>query len=299
MRYVIFNPDGIAVIRNKIISMLRKIFLLLDEMPESQQLLQQSVQLLSGSKQPSVTTAYLNGATHLDYSPLFDKAYLNNNQYTYADIVDKIYHHEGSVNDTAALGMKFQYEQTGARPVLYLDDEMPENKFISDARYHDQLVIGQSTMNHIVTSTRGKQILKRILLKSETPTLLLADNTKNFKNIVLVYDGSTRSMEAIKLFGYLMGTHFSSNQISLFTIINEQSASNERKAYDFIKKHRIDFSIKRVYENENWNELDEYLTDLNEFLLVNGASRDYIVEDIIYNTPNSKFLKGNRSAFIY
>jgi hypothetical protein len=279
--------------------MLRKLFILLDEMPESRVLLQQSVQIVSAVRKPSVTTAYINGATEMNYMPLFDKAYLNNNQYTFADIVDKIHHHEKSSDATSALSIKFQYEQTGARPVLYLDEDMPESKFLSDARYHDLLVIGQSTMRNIVATESGHQILKRILQKTETPTLLLANDISSFKNIVLVYDGSTRSMEAIKLFCYLLGNHFMTNNIVLFTVINEQSIANESKACDFIKKYRIDFSIRRVYEHEHWFELDNYLNELNEYLLVNGACREYIIEDIIYHTDNSRLLNGKQSAFIF
>jgi|GEM_PF-1594027 hypothetical protein len=279
--------------------MLRKLFILLDEMPESRELLQQSVHLLSDSKLPFVTTAYINGATDIDYSPLFDRAHLNNNQYTYSDIVDKIYHHADTVDEISALGIKFQYEQTGARPIIYLDEDMPELKFLNDARYHDMLVIGQSTMRHIVATERGRHMLKRILAKTEIPTLLLANGITRFKTIILMYDGSARSMEAIKLFCYLMGKHMLTSQLVLFTIINEQSAENESKACDFIKKYRIDFSVKRVYENEQWFELDTYLNELSEYLLVNGADRDYITEDIIYNTANSKLLNGKQSAFIF
>ena len=115
----------------------------------------------------------------------------------------------------------------------------------------------------------------------------------------MLFDGSEKSFEAIKLFVYLVSDQLKTNRVTLFTVVNEQTMETEKNLCDYLKIHQPFFSVYRIFPESYYTEMLKTLADLNEFLLVTGVNRNEIIEDMIFNRLHSFFLQGNRSVFMY
>ncbi|MFY8189873.1 MAG: hypothetical protein ACOVK9_02825, partial [Bacteroidia bacterium] len=132
---------------------------------------------------------------------------------------------------------------------------------------------------------------------TKCPIVLLSCEQVSFQNVVLIYDGSERSFDAIKLFMYLMSDAIQQNKLILNVVVTDNSSQNEKGVIDYLKNYKLNFSINRVYPENYYTELLSLLVSLNSFLLVTGVNRNDILEDLIFNKENSFFMHGQRSIF--
>jgi hypothetical protein len=126
---------------------------------------------------------------------------------------------------------------------------------------------------------------------------LLSGEQQSFKNVVLLYDGSKKSFDAIKLFMYLMNDQIQENNMFLNVVVTADSATQERSVIDYLKNYKQYFSIQRVYPENYYKELLVLLANLDQFLLVSGVNKDEIIDDMLLHKQNSFFMNPKRSIF--
>ncbi|MBP7262470.1 MAG: hypothetical protein KBB37_14380, partial [Bacteroidia bacterium] len=189
-------------------------------------------------------------------------------------------------------------EELNIRTRVYLDEVDSEKGFASDSMFSDLLVIGKSIFTRKQSDKSSIEVLESTLSNAKCPVLLLPNESPSFKNIVILFDGTQRSFDAIKLFVYLSADQLKKNKVTIFTIVNEHTVVSEKNVCDYLKVHQPFFSVNRIYPDKYYSDLLTGLSDLDEFLLVTGVSKQEIIEDVIFNRENSFYLKGNRSVFM-
>lgn len=278
--------------------MVKNMLILMDGTRDSEKLLDLSVRLFNQSNNQYNAT-FINGIRNKHLGDLFEiPSESLNYYYSYSDILDKILHTEQENSNEFIERFINKCEELNIRTRVYLNEDDSEKGFASDSMFSDLLVIGKSIFTRKYSDKSSIEILESTLSKARCPILLLPNESPSFKNIVILFDGTQRSFDAIKLFVYLSADQLKKNKVMLFTIVNEHTIISEKNVCDYIKVHQPFFSVNRIYPDNYYNELLSGLSDLDEFLLVTGVSRHEIIEDVISNRENSFYLKGNRSVFM-
>ncbi|HLP34245.1 MAG TPA: hypothetical protein VK202_12265 [Bacteroidia bacterium] len=270
----------------------------MDGTRDSEKLLDLSVRLFN---QPNnqYNATFINGIRNKHLEDLFEiPSESLNYYYSYSDILDKILHTEQENSNEFIERFINKCEELNIRTRVYLNENDSEKGFASDSMFSDLLVIGKSIFTRKYSDKSSIEILESTLSKARCPILLLPNESPSFKNIVILFDGTQRSFDAIKLFVYLSADQLKKNKVILFTIVNEHTVVSEKNVCDYLKVHQPFFSVNRIYPDNYYNELLSGLSDLDEFLLVSGVSRQENIEDVISNRENSFYLKGNRSVFM-
>lgn len=278
--------------------MVKNMLILMDGTRDSEKLLDLSVRLFN---QPNnqYNATFINGIRNKHLDDLFEiPSESLNYYYSYSDILDKILHTEQENSNEFIERFINKCEELNIRTRVYLNEDDSEKGFASDSMFSDLLVIGKSIFTRKYNDKSSVDVLESTLCKARCPILLLPNESPSFKNIVILFDGSQRSFDAIKLFIYLSADQLKQNKVVLFTIVNEHTVISEKNVCDYLKVHQPFFSVNRIYPDNYYNELLYGLSDLNEFLLVTGVSRPETIEDVISSRENSFYLNGNRSVFM-
>lgn len=272
--------------------------ILMDGTRDSEKLLDLSVRLFN---QPNnqYNATFINGIRNKHLEDLFEiPSESLNYYYSYSDILDKILHTEQDNSNEFIERFINKCEELNIRTRVYLDEVDSEKGFASDSMFSDLLVIGKSIFTRKQSDKSSIEVLESTLSNAKCPVLLLPNESPSFKNIVILFDGTQRSFDAIKLFVYLSADQLKKNKVTIFTIVNEHTVVSEKNVCDYLKVHQPFFSVNRIYPDKYYSDLLTGLSDLDEFLLVTGVSKQEIIEDVIFNRENSFYLKGNRSVFM-
>ena len=278
--------------------MVKNMLILMDGTRDSEKLLDLSVRLFNQPNNQNNAT-FINGIRNKHLEDLFEiPSESLNYYYSYSDILDKILHTEQDNSNEFIERFINKCEELNIRTRVYLDEVDSEKGFASDSMFSDLLVIGKSIFTRKQSDKSSIEVLESTLSNAKCPVLLLPNESPSFKNIVILFDGTQRSFDAIKLFVYLSADQLKKNKVTIFTIVNEHTVVSEKNVCDYLKVHQPFFSVNRIYPDKYYSDLLTGLSDLDEFLLVTGVSKQEIIEDVIFNRENSFYLIGNRSVFM-
>lgn len=273
--------------------------ILMDGTQDSEKLLDLSVRLFD-NRDSSINATFVNGLRNKNLDNLFElPGSVLNSYYSYAEILDKILHTESDNSNEFIKRFVNKCEELNIKTRIYLNEDSFEKGFIKDSLYSDLLVIGKNILLRNANDQSCCDLLEAMLHTAKCPILITPNESLAFKNIVLLFDGSEKSFEAIKLFVYLISDQLKTNRVTLFTVVNEQTIETEKNLCDYLKIHQPFFSVYRIFPESYYSEMLKTLADMDEFLLVTGVNRNEIIEDMIFNRLHSFFLQGNRSVFMY
>ncbi len=273
--------------------------ILLDESSVSGHLLDQSFQLFGESSDNHFTCAFVEGITQKQLRSIFTDEQLVNNQYSYKDIFSKVMRKQELLPvDDITYRFIETCEQNGIKAKVYRG-ENEHAGIIDDSRFYDLMIVPETLISSAKKNRIASQTVEAVLRKADCPLLILNKSADPFKNIIILFDGTERSMETIKMFAYLMGDQLKKHRVILNTVINEDTIIHEKQACEYLKMYQPFFAIHRIYPENYYSDLLKLLGDTDEFLLVSGISRNDLIEDLIFNQHHSFFLEGNRSIFMY
>jgi len=275
-----------------------KIFVLMDDQSDSLHLLSSCKQLLQHKIPKSIEAGFLNFISGMDYAHSFDKSVLNNNQYSYSEIVDKIYESNYESENVLKYDYLTLFEEMGAKPRLYLDSNRVLEQFKNDSAYFDMVILGNCYITQLLNHHFYENLFKSLVNSSRSPLLIIPNQYHKFNYIVLLFDGSIESINAIKSFSYMLNQLYGDVKIIIYTVITQKSVEGEKDICDFIKQYKLQFSIQRSYPNEYEYELAQFLLNLDDVLLVTGINKRMITEGISEFRNESLFMQGNRGVFI-
>ncbi len=277
--------------------MVRNMFILLDASKDSENLLNYSASIFEKDEK-IFNGVFLDGTLKEHFKNIFDDPSHITNQYSYSEIIQKILHSDTNNSEDFISRFVEKCEELNLKTRIYLNNDEIGNTLIDDSVYSDLMIIGKNIFNTKKKNKAYKKTIESLLYNSKCPILLIPNNLVPFKNVILLFDGSQKSFEAIKLYIYLFENQLQNNKIILFTIINEISIEKEKNIYDYIKIRQQYFSIMRAYPDTYYNELKLLTEQFNHSLLVTGANRDEIINDLVLNNKHPFFLNKNRAIFI-
>jgi len=271
--------------------------ILMDGTADAERLLDCSMKLFN-NQQDHFNGAFVEGISAGNLDDVFETREHLTSQYTRSEIIEKILHTDlNNSNEFIARFVK-KCDELCLRTKVFIGAEEMNTDLANESMFNDLFLIGKDIFKKPNVSRNSFDAIESLMRNTKCPILLLSCEQMSFENIVLIYDGSKRSFDAIKLFMYLMGDQMEINNLILNVVITENSGINEKGVIDYLKNYKQHFSINRVYPENYYTELLDLLVNLKSFLLVTGVNRNDIMEDMIFNKDHSFFMHGQRSVFL-
>ncbi len=277
--------------------MVRNMLILMDGTEDAERLLDCSMKIFH-NQQDHFNGAFVEGISTGNLNDVFDCMEHLNSQYTRTEIIEKILHTD--LNNSGEFISRFvkKCEDLNLRAKVFIGSEETNEDLVNESLYNDLFLIGKDIFKKANINKNSFDSIESLMRNTKCPILLLSCEQISFKNIVLIYDGSKRSFDAIKLFMYLMGDQMLDNNLILNVVVTEHSSANEKGIIDYLKNYKLHFSINRVYPENYYSELLDLLVGLDSFLLVTGVNRNDILEDMIFNKDHSFFMNSQRAIFL-
>lgn len=277
--------------------MIRNMLLLMDATEDSAKLLDNSLSIFD-KKENHFSGIYVDGISKDHMGQIFDNPTSICNEYSYKEIIEKILHSEKSNSEDFIKKFVQQCEDLNMKASVYMNSNAIDHDLVNDSLYSDLMMIGKNLFSHRKKDKHYHEMIEMLLRNSKCPVFIIPNELKPLEKIILLFDGSEKSFEAIKLFTYLFEAQMMNNKVVLYTIMNDISMEEEKNIYNYIKTHHQFFSVMRSTPETYFNDLKNLLTQNDNFILVTGVNRNEIIEDVIFNHENSFFLEGNRSVFM-
>lgn len=269
----------------------------MDGSADAERLLDCSMKIFH-NQQDHFKGAFVEGISTGNLNDVFDSMEHLNTQYTRSEIIEKILHTD--LNNSTEFIERFVHkcDELSLRTKVFIGAEEMNEDLVQESMFNDLFLIGKDIFRKPNVNKHSFDAIESLMRNTKCPILLLSCEQITFQNVVLIYDGSKRSFDAIKLFMYLMGDTMKNNGLILNVVVTDNSADNEKGVIDYLKNYKQHFSINRVYPENYYTELLDLLSSLNSFLLVTGVNRNDILEDMIFNKDHSFFMHGQRSIFL-
>jgi hypothetical protein len=279
--------------------MVRNVLILMDASPDAEKLLDCSLRVFSDNHN-QLYGAFVEGICSDNLNEVFSNNLLKENQYTRSEIIKKILHTNTQNTDKFINAFVKKCDKLNLKTKVYLTPNDVKYKLSDESVYNDVFLVGKNIFNKSNFNKHLFKNIEHILYSSKCPLFILDSNQNTFKNIVMIYDGSKRSFEAIKMFTYLVDHLIAdnSNNLLIFTVVNSNSTEQEINVINYIKQTRLNFSIQHAYPESYYIDLTNTLKSFKNFILVTGVNRHDIIEDMAFNKDHSLFLKLPCSIFL-
>lgn len=266
------------------------ILLVLNNTPSSENLIDGVIGLFNIQK---YTGAILEGISSAHLPKHFYTDNNHNYHFTRAEILEQLLG-----NNDAEFVTRFieKCNQIQLKTSVFNDNNSLLEDFINDSLYHDLIVLDKRNIVNILSKT-GTANLNQILPQIKCPLLLL-DSNYSINNVILVYDGSKKSIQAIKTFIGLFEPIIMHINIVLFCVVNDNSSNNEEKLINYMKGAKPHFGIYRVYPEVYQRELLNIIKSTANPLLVTGTNQSEILNDINHYQKDSFFIKNPGSILL-
>lgn len=277
--------------------MVRNMLILMDGTADAERLLDCSMKIFH-NQQDHFNGAFVEGISTGNLDEVFEVKEHLNTQYTRTEIIEKILHTD--LNNSKEFITRFvkKCEELCLRTKVFIGAEETNEDLAKESMFNDLFLIGKDIFKKPNVTKNSFDVIESLMRNTKCPIVLLSCEQTSFKNVVLIYDGSKRSFDAIKLFMYLMGEMLVDNKLILNVVVTENSSQNEKGVIEYLKNYKLHFAINRVYPENYYTELLDLLVSLDSFLLVTGVNRNDIMEDMIFNKDHSFFMHGQRSVFL-
>jgi hypothetical protein len=278
--------------------MSKNLLILLEDNINAESLIDQSKSIVSTAFLKNSTGAYIEGISHSGIDKLFKENNVELGLYSYAEIIENIMRDNPLNNDEIIRSIIQKCTDLNLKiDVLFNNDKLNKNTFETKSMYYDLFILGKEGISKNFHTKTGKHNIEKLLFHSKCPLLILPSKKYELKNIILLFDGTTTSFEAIKLFTYLISDQTKNATLQLIVKSTSEANKEEKFLINYIKTYRLNFSITRIdpefYEEELFTILDQF----ENFLLVAGSNRKDIINDLMKN-EKSYFMKDNRSIFM-
>jgi len=255
--------------------------LLMDATEDSAKLLDNSLSIFD-KKENHFSGIFVDGISKDHLNHIFENPQSIYNEYSYKEIIEKILQSEENNSEDFIQKFVQKCDDLSLKASVYLNSHSIDHDLVNDSLYSDLMLIGKNIFAHRKNDHHYNEMIESLLRNSKCPVFLIPNEIKPLENIILLFDGSAKSFEAIKLFSYLFETQMINNKVVLFTIMNDVSMEEEKNIYNYIKTHHQFFSVMRSDPETYYNDLKDLLTQFDNFILVTGVNRNEIIEDVIF-----------------
>jgi hypothetical protein len=150
-------------------------------------------------------------------------------------------------------------------------DNLPLASLIQESRFADLILLSRESFFSNINSEQPNEYMQELLKKSECPVLLVPEDYTTPDRIILLYDGESSSVFAIKQFSYLF-PELTSLPTTLMKVSKkpEEELPNRESIAELAARHFSDLTLYDM-TMENKVQLTNWLTEEERGWVVMGA----------------------------
>jgi hypothetical protein len=150
-------------------------------------------------------------------------------------------------------------------------DNLPLASLIQESRFADLILLSRESFFSNINSEQPNEYMQELLKKSECPVLLVPEDYTTPDRIILLYDGESSSVFAIKQFSYLF-PELTSLPTTLMKVSKkpEEELPNRESIAELAARHFSDLTLYDM-TMENQVQLTNWLTEEESGWVVMGA----------------------------
>ncbi|MGV8879570.1 MAG: universal stress protein [Sphingobacteriaceae bacterium] len=259
--------------------------------------LQYAVQLSKASK-AHLTGIFLDVAYQFRHNLLntLKKEHYNDEIITFLD------EHDRQQKDSAILKFRTACEEAQVTYVIKKDENLPLQELRSESMFADLMFISENQTLSDKPNDVPSTFVKELLADVQCPVMVLPLQFSPIQKLVFLYDGSSASLYAIKMFSYLF-ENFSDIPVSVFSV-NENESEHLYLPNNLLMKHfinsRFSNSTYTVTNGIPKSEILQFFEKNNENVIVvlgayqrNAVSRMFkrsLADDLIINFAMPLFI---------
>lgn len=181
------------------------------------------------------------------------------------------------VAETLLDSFKEAVDKEGVRYTAIKKEGASYDRIIEGMKYHDLLIAGRDSHFFYNEPKRETKTLAKVVKHGVSPALVVTNKYKEFKNVMIAFDGSNASARSLKNFVQLMATGSNTFQIELVHV-NGESASEEASEHvlDYAEEYLAAHSFTKIKKTHlegktPSEEISKYQQEANADLIILGA----------------------------
>jgi nucleotide-binding universal stress UspA family protein len=154
-----------------------------------------------------------------------------------------------------------------------VEEGVPFQRIVEDMKYHDMLIVGQSPHFFYSHPKQQTETLAQVVRKTLGPSMLVGNEYREIKKVLLTFDGSDASAEAMRSFVRL-APFGKEVKVRILTIFDGREAEAELMlalASGYLRAHGYKPETLSVESTDVRQAISEQIGSFNADLVVAGA----------------------------
>jgi hypothetical protein len=205
---------------------------------------------------------------------------MNNNQYTYMEIVDKAFSNATHIDSAVLLSTKMMLQNKELKTILITD----ENSLFYTVKGFDLILL-----QHTCFGCKIQEWVMQQLVNLSSPSYITTDlNINEVKESYFLYTGSDDNTKALKQYIYLFDKSLDSQVLNLISIVNPSGMQHEKVVYDYIRSRFNKVMVQRVYIEDTPKFFEQILHMGKDYSIITHRNHN----DFVKHFTNRSITRG-------
>lgn len=182
--------------------------------------------------------------------------------------------------------------EAGIRHGELIREGVPFERIVEDMKVHDILVVGKDPHFFYAHPEKDTHTVARVVKRTVAPTLVVDNEYRDVKRVVVAYDGSDAAARAVRRFVHLkpFGPDV---DVQVLTVYNKNEDEAElllKLISDYIADHGFSCKTTALKGTDPGEEILKYLSDTEADLLIAGAHSISAIKRITFGSTTARLL---------
>ena len=179
---------------------------------------------------------------------------------------------------------------------IYNDFKITAYELVKQTTYADLLILSYEIFFNHVTRKKDTSLLYQILKGSRCPVLIVPENIRPIRNIILTYDGKESSVFAIRAFSNLFDFAVKDKVTTILTVSPsaDEEIKNEKLLMELVKEHFRNVGQQLLNGYNTSKEILNFADNVDDPLVIMGAYGRSTISNLIIPSVARRIIE-NRS----
>ncbi len=181
----------------------------------------------------------------------------------------------------------------GVRSHEVVREGVPFDRIVEDMKYHDLLIVGKNPHFFYSHEKRPTETLARLVATTVGPSLIVPDDLRDIRRVLLAFDGSHAAAQAMQSFVQLcpFGRDVA---VRVLCVHKETSADSDlalRFAESYLKAHGFDIQVVSMQSDSVEKAIMDNVEHFRADLVVAGAHSKSFLQKLAFGSTTAHLVR--------
>jgi nucleotide-binding universal stress UspA family protein len=179
---------------------------------------------------------------------------------------------------------------------IYNDFKITAHELVKQTTYADLLILSYEIFFNHVTRKKDTSLLYQILKGSRCPVLIVPENIKPIRNVILTYDGKESSVFAIRAFSNLFDFAVKDKVTTILTVSPsaDEEIKNEKLLMELVKEHFRNVGLQLLNGFSTSREILNFAYNVEDPLVIMGAYGRSTISNLIIPSVARRIIENRK-----